>query len=220
MFEDTQEQWKDIKGYEGLYAVSTKGRVKSLKTGRILSESYKNDGYRVVALNSRNYSVHRLVALAFLPNPHNLTEVNHKNEIKHDNDVKNLEWCSRSYNVNYSSHKRSCKIKQFDKNGNLIKAWDSFKQIEDKLGYFSCSIRNACRGKQRYAYGYRWEYLDSSSQRVVNRPVAVYKGEDYIGTFASATKASEALGLKYCSVNCCLHGRLATLKGYTFKYAE
>lgn len=104
-----KEVWKDIKGYEGEYKVSNYGRVKSLKNHKekILKQWKNNKGYLNIALyknkKSKMYRVHRLVALAFIPNPENLPEVNHKDEIKENNHVDNLEWCDRKYNMNYGT---------------------------------------------------------------------------------------------------------------------
>ena len=105
------EEWKDIEGYEGLYQVSTLGRVKSLKywggkRTAILSQAKRKDGYLMVGLSrdgiTKSKSVHRLVAQAFIPNPNNLEMINHKDEVPDNNCVSNLEWCSRSYNQLYS----------------------------------------------------------------------------------------------------------------------
>lgn len=105
------EVWKDIDGYEGVYQVSNMGRIKSLtrkvwnytKPGRILKPCMKENGYLHVSLHNgdkheKHAHVHRLVAQAFIPNPENLPEVNHKNFNKEDNRVENLEWCTSRYN--------------------------------------------------------------------------------------------------------------------------
>lgn len=105
------EIWKDIEGYEGMYQVSNMGRVKSLtrkvwnytKPGRILKPGAKENGYLHVGLSNglnveKHAHVHRLVAKAFIPNPNNYPEVNHKNMNKADNRVENLEWCTPRYN--------------------------------------------------------------------------------------------------------------------------
>lgn len=217
--EDTDvEIWKDIKGFEGLYAVSSKGNVKNIRSGRILDGYYNHYGYRLVFLKDKQYTVHRLVALTFLDNPNNLPQVDHRDENKRNNDVSNLRWVTASENTRNSSHKYSCKVKQLDKNGNLIKIWPSLKQIERELGYSRSRIRMVCTGKRRSAYNFRWEYLDSSSQRIVNRQVIAYKGTEFIGEFANAVKAAEALGLKYKCVHACLKGLHASNKGFTFTY--
>lgn len=112
------EIWKDIKGYEGLYQVSNLGNVKSLNRNkiykdtfikineRLLKPSTNKGGYKQVVLykndSKKTFKVHRLVALVFLDNSNQYLEVNHKNGIKHDNYVNNLEWCNHSQNVQHS----------------------------------------------------------------------------------------------------------------------
>lgn len=115
-----KEIWKDIKGFEGLYQVSNKGNVKSLKKvivrknssilnirERILKTRPNDSGYDLVHLSKHSkekvFTVHRLVAETFIPNPHNLPQVNHKDEDKKNNSVDNLEWCTHKYNVNYNN---------------------------------------------------------------------------------------------------------------------
>ena len=117
-----QEIWKDIKGYEGFYQVSNLGNVKSTgfykcihnvlyykKCNKLLSPNDNGYGYNVISLmkkgKRKSCYIHRLVAEAFIPNPNNEKEVNHKDENKKNNVVDNLEWCNRSYNYHYSKHK-------------------------------------------------------------------------------------------------------------------
>ena len=104
--------WKDIEGYEGKYQVNQIGQVRSLNyhmTGKTkrLKPVTNTFGYLQVHLSKNGkckyYVVHRLVAQAFIPNPDNLPEVNHINEVKTDNRVSNLEWCTREYNNNYGA---------------------------------------------------------------------------------------------------------------------
>lgn len=119
------EIWKPVKGYEGLYEVSNKGRVKSLKRysvrfghqkelvgEKLMSLHKSSEGYIIVHLSKdgerKSKSVHRLVAQAFIPNPHCYPLINHKDENKANNHVENLEWCTQEYNVNYgTAHKRA-----------------------------------------------------------------------------------------------------------------
>ena len=112
-----QEIWKDIKGYEGLYQVSNFGRVKSLHgKEKILKPYHKSTGYIQVIL-CKNYKtvarmVHRLVAEAFIPNPENKSQVNHKDENPLNNVDSNLEWCSATYNINYGTRNHKCMNKR------------------------------------------------------------------------------------------------------------
>lgn len=111
------ERWKSIDGYEGLYEVSSYGRVRSLDrfdrlgritSGRVLSPTNNGCGYYTVQLSNggikKRHYIHRLVAKAFIKNYSKLNEINHKDENKSNNNVSNLEWCSRKYNVNYGDH--------------------------------------------------------------------------------------------------------------------
>ena len=173
--------WRDIKNYEGLYQVSDKGEVRSLnykKTGKvqILKPAKNNCGYLLVTLSKngkrKGFLIHRLVAEAFIPNPDNLSQVNHKDEIKTNNNYLNLEWCTASYNNSYGtriervSEKRtgvfntkiSKPVKQFDLRGNFIQEFPSIMEVERKFGYNNSHISSACNGKRQTANGYRWSY--------------------------------------------------------------
>lgn len=167
-----EEIWKDIEGYEGLYQVSNMGRVKSVRRN-ILLKSRIARGYERVNLSKNGKyltkKVHRLVANAFIPNPDNLPQVNHKDENKTNNCVDNLEWCDSKYNINYgmgnkkrglsnTNGKLSKPVCQYSKDGCFIKEWKSIRDIERMTGYSSGHISRCCRGKQAYAYDYLWKY--------------------------------------------------------------
>lgn len=104
--------WRDIEGFEGLYQVSNTGQIRSLRFGKtkILKVMADNRGYKSLSLykngKGKTYRVHRLVAQAFIPNPNNLPEVNHKDENKANNHVSNLEWISHKDNVNYGTRNK------------------------------------------------------------------------------------------------------------------
>lgn len=108
------EAWKDVDGYEGIYQVSDCGNVRSIDRrgidgriicGRKISFSIRKDGYCIVGLyknrKRKMFYVHRLVCNAFVENPNSFLEINHKDEIKSNNNSSNLEWCNRSYNNTY-----------------------------------------------------------------------------------------------------------------------
>ena len=104
---ENNEIWKDCKGYEGLYQVSSLGRVWSVRKQRIMKPILKKDGYLEITLTAKNgrsvyERVHRLVALAFLENPNHFPVVNHKDGEKTHNEVGNLEWCSVKYNTKHA----------------------------------------------------------------------------------------------------------------------
>ena len=157
------EIWKDIPDWED-YQVSNLGNVKSLKYGkeRIMKTTYR-EGYQYVFLRNKRFkrdkkmAVHRLVAMAFLPNPNNLPQVNHKDECRHNNMVSNLEWCTAKYNVDYSQAK---KVNQYDVNMTLIKQWDCVNDAGRTLNINPSNISQCCRGNIKYsvAGGFIWRY--------------------------------------------------------------
>lgn len=169
-----KEIWRDIEGFGDCYQVSNRGIVKSLKFGkeRIMKARKNKSGYLSVVLykdgKKKQLIVHRLVAQAFIPNPYNLPQVNHKDEIKSNNMVENLEWCSRSYNINYGSrtkrmvesntnHPKKSKQVLCVETG---KIYPSTNQVQRELGFYQTNISAACLGKYKQAYGFHWRYID------------------------------------------------------------
>lgn len=184
----TNEIWKPVPGYESLYEVSNFGRVRNThywsshhklierRAYRILKQETTHDGYKRVVLTkcgeSRHFSVHRLVGVAFIPNPDSLPQINHIDENPANNVVDNLEWCDEKQNCNHGQHRErisfrqtnnpyhSKTVNQFDMAGNFIRTFPSTREAERQTGIASEQISRVCLGKNQHAGGYHWEYTD------------------------------------------------------------
>ena len=180
------EVWKDITGYEGLYMISDKGNVYSVDRkdsmgrkwgGRTLKPRYDKDGYNEVVLckNGMMYykRLHRLVAEAFIPNPNGLPQVNHKDEVKDNNHVENLEWCTRKYNVNFGTaierrvQAQSKKVRAVNiKTGEVITFSSTMEARRKGYNHASSACRgvykspngNLIGGDGRTYKGHKWSY--------------------------------------------------------------
>ena len=183
------EIWKDIPQYEGLYQASTFGRIKSLsKCGRkevIMKPRLGKDGYFYVNLSRppkrsndlKSYAVHRLIAITFLPNPDELPQVNHKDEIKTNNNLENLEWCTSMYNWHYSNTPDSMrKIQRLYghkpvlvyKNKEFIGEYESIKEAAKALGKGYTLVNSYAHGKIRNKDGYeiRFKNIDGDNREI------------------------------------------------------
>lgn len=187
------EVWKDIEGWEGFYQISNHGRVKSLPRPRhgghnhymskekIRAASVNNMGYSVVLLYKnkvydRRY-VHRMVAMAFIPNPDDKPLVNHIDNNPKNNHIDNLEWCTQTENMQHAvrmgRHKspfkgkygaancRARAIKQFTLSGDLVAAYDSMCLAKCATGIDNSAISMCCSGRRKTAGGYKWSYAES-----------------------------------------------------------
>lgn len=176
------EIWRDIVGYEYKYQVSSLGRVKSLANDKLRKEKIlrqrKNNktGYLCVNLykegKGKNFGVHRLVGNAFLENKNGYPCFNHKNEIKTDNRVENLEPCTHKYNLNYKNaqarrlasidwkavaEKLSRQVYQYNKQGTLVSIWQSVNKV-GRNGFDNGAVCNCCNGKRKTHRGFIWSY--------------------------------------------------------------
>jgi hypothetical protein len=173
------EIWKDIEGFEGCYQVSNYGRIRSLRNQRgirkvpkILKPEIMKKGYLRIPLR-KNYCqkhvmVHRLVAIAFVPNPLSLPYVNHKDEDKSNNLASNLEWCTNEYNENYGTRNlrtglsRRKPIVVYDAKGNFIAEYPSINDAAAFYGINASRLAYYCRGlsgtKREELKGLRFEF--------------------------------------------------------------
>lgn len=192
-----KEEWKSITDWE-FYEVSNYGRVRSidkvvksksgstaLKKGKLRTLTLDKDGYYGILLydgkRKKRFLIHRLVAQAFLPNPLGLPQINHKDEVKTNNSVENLEWCDCSYNINYGTRNERVGKKLKDSNstarqvvqktltGDVVKVWRSVKSVKEG-GFKVSGVMKACQGYEMSPNGkkwnftqhkgYKWEYLN------------------------------------------------------------
>lgn len=183
-----EEIWKDVVGYEGLYQVSSYGRIKSLdrtvtngnvsycKKGRLLSFSNNGTGYLFVNLskngNKKREYVHRIVAKMFIENPNNLSQINHIDENKSNNAVWNLEWCNSLYNNRYGSRlerlskKRGKAISQYNLDGTYIRDFDSINKAALSVNRTTSNIRECLKGNVMSCAGYLWRISTGSSEDI------------------------------------------------------
>ena len=167
---------KDIPNFEGLYAITEDGQVWSYKRKKFLKRGINECGYPYVGLRQGNkckqFFVHRLVALTYIPNPHNYPEVNHMDEDKMNPHVSNLEWCTHAYNLNYGTRikKQAESLSKYRKANpqptnvkavyciELDKTYSTIKQAADELSINGDSISACCRGRLKTAGKYHWTY--------------------------------------------------------------
>ena len=158
----------DIPGYEGLYSITKDGQVWSHKRQRFLTPYGRPGDYKTVSLQKDGKGkclyIHRLVALTYVPNPNNYTEVNHIDEDKDHNWWTNLEWCDRKYNNNYGNRtQRAAKAKrQAVYCVELDKTFSSIGEAAKETKVNALGISPCCKGKQQTCGGYHWRYADGT----------------------------------------------------------
>lgn len=182
------EEWRDIEGYIGTYQVSSYGRIKGVKKNFIKKLCLDRGGYVRTTFTDSNgrkenggiikfKTVHRVVAIAFIPNPNNYPEVNHKECDKTDNFYKHLEWCNKSQNQKHLYEKgirkplcywqgkkgfnspRSRHISQYTKEGKFIKTYGSMRDaLRNVGGRGTGSLKLSCLNFERLSYGFKWKY--------------------------------------------------------------
>ena len=174
-----------IPGYPD-YLIEKDGQIFSLKTNKWLKANIGNTGYYGIELANdkghKRLSIHRLVALTYIPNPNNLPQVNHKDENKLNNNVNNLEWCTNQYNMTYGTFierrvahtdyskpsyrenaikngkKVSRPVTRYSISGQYIDSFESAADAKRKLNLISNHISECASGKRSTAHGYVWKY--------------------------------------------------------------
>lgn len=159
------EQWRDIAGYEGIYQVSDQGHIRNVKRGRERQLHYNNNGYVQVVLSRENKRehplVHRLVALAFIPNPEGKPQINHKNGVKTDNRPDNLEWCTMGENLKHRHRVLGqpggrCKPVVCIETGT---EYPSAKAAAGALGVSRAAVINICNNKQKATRKNKYHFI-------------------------------------------------------------
>ena len=186
-----EEIWKPVVGYEGFYEVSNIGRVRSLARivecsdgrkrkikDRTLKGSSYSGGYSGVTLHkdgcAKSVNIHRIVAEAFVPNPLEKEEVNHKDENPSNNHASNLEWVTHKENINYGTRTERARetttklqgkaVQQFSKDGKLVAEYESISIAYRATGAFISNIVKCARGEYKTAGGYIWKYKDETME--------------------------------------------------------
>lgn len=246
------EKWLPVIGFENYYEVSNLGRVRSKRrvsvnhltgrvhiVGQILKQQIYKHGYPGVSLSTpdrgerkRAYT-HQLVAAAFIGNPNNYHDINHKDENKANNTVSNLEYCDRKHNVNWGTQPERKKETMYD---NTIKRFSDVIQYDMQMkevarysnagvasrvtGFGQGSICRCCRGERNSAFGYIWRY---ASQNFKTRKILCYDLDGkLLQVFNSMKEAAESVGKTIKNIpniiSCC-KGNTNTAYGYKWKYA-
>ena len=169
----SNQVWKDVVGYEGLYLVSDEGFVIGVKSKKKLRVSPTYNGYHRVKLyrnaQGKTMMVHRIVASAFIPNPENKDQVNHKDGNKANNALTNLEWVTQEENQKHAylnglsniepaNNATRKKVIQRDMNGCVIKVWRSISEASRALGLQISNISHCCSNKIKSTGGYKWSF--------------------------------------------------------------
>lgn len=183
-----KEKWKDIDGYEGYYKISNRGRVKRLDVfdknpkyngnrlikGGLRKSTIQSNGYKSVMLTkeskSKRFLIHRLVAIAFIPNPNEFPVVNHIDGNKLNNNVENLEWCTHSYNLKHahsngllSNPNAIKKMNEINKKQVFclehMMIYESLTFCKSKFNYNISYLSQCCNHKKEKAYGLHWCYV-------------------------------------------------------------
>ena len=250
-----KEVWKDVIGFEEAYQVSNFGRIKRKKRTdsnnrthkeRIMSPSMYSNGYMNVELRMNNKkrrtSVHRLVAEAFIDNPLNLPQINHKDENKANNHVSNLEWCTAQYNIRYKDGVKrrratailnSNAVCKYSMEGEFIEKFECATDAAISVNGSCTEILSCChhRAHSLSYKGYMWRFLSECNCNKIEpyrikksslcRKVRQYTLDgDFIQYFYSVQKAAESVNARPSNIRRCCLGKIKSCMGFKWRFSD
>lgn len=251
---EEKEIFKDIPFFEGIYQVSNFGRVKScerfLSNGRfqeerIMKQQTNHKGYKTITFykdgKNIHYSVHKLVALLFVPNPYKKEQVDHIDCDKTNNNFSNLRWCTNAENMMYAMENNlrhiftpeesncSRKVAKLDMNGNELAIYPSIGEAHRQNPKASVTkISAVCRGERHTTGGYRWEFrsdlpkhLENIDMKSKGLPIPIVQYDNSgnkIAEFKSISEANKVTKIHKTCIGKSLNSDYKTLDGCYFKY--
>lgn len=203
-------EWKDIVGYEGLYKISNDGQVYSLISNKYLKFRFVKDGYYGISLFKKSFLIHRLVAQAFIPNPHNKLCIDHINTIRTDNRVENLRWCTHKENCNNPLTKH--KLSESNKGKNSP---NYGKHLCEETRH---KLSEALKGRQHSEESKL--KMKNVARKRTKQIIQLSLDGEAIRIWDGLWQIEEELGFIANYIGACCKGKYKTAYGFKWKYYE